>query len=141
MMSDSMKADLKHLIVDHEDYRRLPYLDIYGNITIGIGYNLSTRGLPDSWINNQYDDDVNYFYSQLLKDFAWYQNLNQARQIALIDMCFMGYKKFCGFTKMLNALANDNYKEAAAQIIHSEWYEEVKERGVKIADIIYRGEL
>lgn len=141
MMSESMKANLKHLVVEHEGFEQFPYTDTVGKITIGIGYNLSDRGMSNEWINSQYDIDVNYFYSQLNDNFHWFKNLNEARQIALIDMCFMGFKKLCEFKKMLAALELGNYKEASAQMLHSKWAAQVKGRAVTLAKMIETGEM
>jgi lysozyme len=141
MMPDSMQVSLRKLLIDHEGYKRMPYVDTVGKVTIGIGYNLTDRGLPDSWINSQYEEDVDYFYTQLNQDFSWYKNLNEARQIALIDMAFMGYKRFLGFEKMLAAFAQENYVVAANEIENSEWYDEVKDRGPQIKQIVLTGEI
>jgi hypothetical protein len=39
--------------VQHEEFRNFPYIDSVGKITIGIGFNLSDRGIDDEWINKQ----------------------------------------------------------------------------------------
>lgn len=131
---------LKTIILKHEQKRNFPYLDTKGNITIGIGYNLSSRGLKDEWINNQYDEDVNYFYRKLDSDFPWFKNLSEARKIVLIDMCFMGYKKFLTFKKMLSALERGDYLKAAEEILNSDWAKEVKGRAQEDYDLMVRGE-
>src|ERR1041385_6252222 len=94
LMDQIYKANLRKLVVSHENIKQYPYLDSVNKITIGIGYNLSDRGLPESWINEQYEQDVTYFYNSLINDYPWFGELNDARQMVLIDMCFMGYTKF-----------------------------------------------
>lgn len=141
MMPEPMKLKLRHLLVEHEGYENFPYVDTVGKITIGIGYNLSDRGMPDSWINNQFEEDTRYFYNQLNDDFYWFKTLNDARQIALIDMCFMGYKKFKTFRKMLDALEQRNYSLAAREVIDSKWATQVKGRAQQIASIIEQGKI
>lgn len=141
MMPESMKIKLKQLIVDHEGYERFPYCDTKGNQTIGIGYNLTARGLPDSWINNQYDEDVNYFYNQLTEDYEWFRTLDNPRQIVLIDMCFMGYKKFQEFKKLIAAMEEKDYKIAYQEILGSEWAIDVKNRAEQDAHIMLTGEI
>lgn len=139
-MTEDMRNKLKSLIVDAEECRHFPYVDTMGNITIGIGYNLSARGLPESWINNQYDEDVRYFYNQLDNDYKWFNDLAIARQCVLIDMCFMGYKKFQKFVHMLDALAKQDYKLAAFEMMNSEWAFDVKSRADRDAKIMLTGE-
>lgn len=141
MMTESMKIKLRQLIVDHEGYERFPYCDTKGNQTIGIGYNLTARGLPDSWINNQYDTDVNYFYNQLSEDYEWFRTLDNARQIVIIDMCFMGYKTFQTFEKLISAMEKKDYEMAQQEILDSNWASEVKGRAIQDAQIMLTGEI
>lgn len=141
MMPEPMKLKLRHLLVEHEGYENFPYVDTVGKITIGIGYNLSDRGMSDTWINNQFEEDTSYFYNQMNDDFPWFKRLNDARQIALIDMCFMGYRKFKTFKKMLDAFANEDYLLASKEALDSKWAEQVKGRANQIAHIILSGKL
>jgi lysozyme len=140
-MDAVFKSRLKALIVSHEGLKNHPYTDTKGNITIGIGYNLTARGLPDSWINAQYDEDVTYFDKQLSLDYAWYPELCDARRMALIDMCFMGYKTFQTFHKLILALELRNYDRAAHEMLNSEWAEQVRGRALELAEIMRSGEL
>lgn len=128
-----MFAKLKRSLIIHEGLRTHPYTDTRGNITIGIGYNLTSRGIDADWIDNQYAKDINYFYTTLSNEYDWFKHLNEDRQIILIDMCFMGYKRFQGFTKMLAALSDQNFDEAAREMMNSEWAHEVGGRAVSLA--------
>jgi len=135
-LSPEIRAALKQLLVLHEGYRKFPYPDTEGNITIGIGYNLTDRGLPDAWINQQYEEDVNYFCSRLNEDYPWFKHLTPARQMVLINMCFMGYKKIAGFKQMIKALEKGDYKTAAVEMLDSQWAREVKGRATMLADMM-----
>ena len=138
-MTTEMFAKLKRSLVLHEEFRRFPYVDSLGNITIGIGYNLSDRGLDDDWINNQYAKDVDYFYSQLNSDYHWFADLNIDRQIVLVDMCFMGYKHFQEFTQMFQALSNHDYVGAAREMLDSKWAYQVRSRALTLAQAMTTG--
>jgi len=140
-MDQLFKAQLKQLIVSHEDKTNFPYVDTKGNVTIGIGYNLTARGLPDSWVNQQYDEDVTYFNQQLTQDFDWYEGLCDARKMVLIDMCFMGYKTFKEFERMLQALRYGDYEKAAQEILNSLWAQQVHGRAKQDAEIMRTGVL
>lgn len=141
MMTDSMLASVKALIVSHEGRREFPYVDTVGKITVGIGYNLTDRGMTDTWINSQFQSDVDFFYKQLHEDFNWFASLNEARQMALIDMCFMGYKRFCEFKDMLYYLSTGNYGLAADAMLNSEWATQVKGRATQLAQMVLTGEM
>lgn len=137
-MTPEMTQKLRKSLINHEDYRTHPYKDTLGKITIGIGYNLTDRGIDDDWISAQYQKDVTYFYSQL-STFPWFLELTDDRQIALIDMCFMGWKHFLSFKEMFIALANHDYTKAAKEMLDSKWAEQVKSRAKTLANVMRTG--
>lgn len=137
-MTPEMMAKLRRSLVEHEGFKRIPYVDTVGKITIGIGYNLTDRGLSDDWINHQYLQDVTYFYIHL-SNFPWFGKLNEDRQIVLIDMCFMGLKRFLEFKNMIDALEKENYQQAAYEMLNSEWAHEVKNRAAQLAQGMLTG--
>jgi lysozyme len=132
MMTKEQFLKVKKSLILHEAERSYPYVDTVGKITIGIGYNLSDRGIDNDWIEKQFQEDVEYFYDQLC-EFPWYHLLNEDRQIILIDMAFMGWKKFLEFDKMIHALEKNDYELAAQEMLNSKWAEEVKDRAVQLS--------
>lgn len=134
-MNPEMEQKLRRSLVYHEGIKKYPYSDTSSppKITIGIGYNLTDRGIDDDWINTQYDKDVLYFYNQL-STFEWYKHLTQDRQIILIDMCFMGWKKFLTFDQMILAISQGDYEKAAEEMLNSEWASQVKDRATVLAE-------
>lgn len=124
MMTEQMRLRVRQSLIAHEGYVKFPYIDTVGKTTIGIGYNLTDRGLPEKIINSLYDDDVQYFYSQL-SEFSWFSKLNEDRQIVLIDMSFMGVKKLLGFSEMIKALEKNDFNRAADEILNSRWASDV----------------
>src|SRR5215208_2747785 len=137
-MTPDMLIKLRKSLVEHEGYRKFPYVDTVGKITIGIGYNLTDRGIDDEWINNRYQCDVNYFCNKL-SGFEWFKELNPDRQIILIDMCFMGWQKFLEFEKLINALYEHDYKQAAFEMLNSEWAQQVNSRAASLAQGMLTG--
>jgi lysozyme len=133
MMTPDMMSKLRRSLIEHEGLKKFPYVDTVGKITIGIGYNLTDRGVSDEWINHQYAEDVSYFYSKLC-EFHWFKILNEDRQIVLIDMSFIGWKKMLEFKNMFKSLENGDYFGAAQEMLDSEWANQVKERAAKLAE-------
>lgn len=140
-MDQLFKTQLKQLIVRHEGYRTHPYTDTRGNITIGVGYNLTARGLPESFLNQKYDEDVEFYHNKLLEDFKWYEGLIDVRKMVLIDMCFMGYKTFKTFHKMFFALELHKYNIAAEEILNSDYADQVHGRAIENAEMMRTGVL
>lgn len=67
--------------------------------------------------------------------------LNDARRRVLINMVYnLGGEGVAKFHKMLTALIQSNYTEATHEMISSLWYEQVGERGVRLAQTMLTGE-
>lgn len=130
-MTPDMMSKLRRSLTEHEDYRNHPYLDTASppKITIGIGYNLTDRGIDDDWINAQYQKDVEFFYNKFLTTFDWFSELNDDRQIILIDMAYnLGWQNFLKFTRFIDALSRHNYDVAESEMLNSEWANQNKGR-------------
>lgn len=141
-MDLAFRSQLKSLIISHEGFRNYPYTDSVGKVTIGIGYNLTDRGMPDDWINDRYDKDMTWFDEHLALDYPWYVDLCDARKMALLDMCYnMGYKTFQTFHKLIFALELRNYDKAADEILRSERSHQAPARSQQNADMMRSGEL
>jgi lysozyme len=138
MMTPEILAKLRRSLITHEGYSNTLYKDTVGKETIGIGYNISDRGLPDDVINKLYLEDISYFYKQL-NGLPWFEKLNWDRQIVLIDMCFMGWKRFLSFRKMISYLEKENYTQAAFEMLDSKWADQVKGRAVRLANAMITG--
>jgi lysozyme len=139
MFTPDFLAILIQSLVLHEGDHEFPYTDTLGNITIGVGYNLTARGLSLEWRNKQLLDDITYFYNQWNDTFPWYKDLNQDRQIVLIDFAFMGWKKVLEFHDMLRALSIHDYHGAADAMMDSRWAKQVKGRATDLHDGMWSG--
>lgn len=139
-MDQELLSKIRGALIEHEGYKRGLYVDTLGNSTIGIGYNITDRGLPDWCIDKLFIDDAVEHHSALSRDFHWFDSLSDNRKIALIDMCFMGYKKFLEFKNMLSALNIKCYNTAASEIVNSEWAKQVqKKRADDVVNWILHG--
>src|ERR1700689_2193816 len=139
MMTSDMLSKLMRSLIKHEGYRRLPYLDTKGYITLGIGYNLSARGLDDNWINTTCKNDVRDNYNALIEHFPWFLKLSADRQIILLDMSFMGIRRLLEFEEMLKALEIGDFEKAADEMLNSIWATEVKGRATDLANAMRTG--
>lgn len=140
-MRPDMKSKLKQILINHEGYKEQIYIDTIGKHIIGIGRNLDERGVLPAEIDMMFDHDSQYFYDQLDSYFSWFSALTMARQIALIDLCFMGFKKFLEFEKMIEYLAVFDYDNATDELLDSDWAKQVGRRADDIAMILVTGEL
>lgn len=135
MNLERLKSDL----VRHEGLRLKPYLDTVGKLTIGVGRNLTDNGISSEEAIYLLDNDI----AERLADPRLHGILeghDDVRQEVLINMSFMGVEKLLGFKKMLIALRDRDYDEAANQMLDSRWARQVKGRAVELAKRMKTGE-
>lgn len=141
-MTPEAKMRLRNLLTSHESFRQFPYTDVTGHLTIGIGRNLTDRGISTNEALMLLDDDISYFANKLSHYLTCFPGLDSNRQIALVDMCFnLGIHGFLGFDGMIQALENRDYKRAHDEMLDSKWAQQVGERATQLANIILTGEL
>ena len=141
-MTPEAKQKLKTLLVQHEDYKQFPYTDTTGHLTVGIGRNLSDRGISTTEAFYLLDDDIMYFTGKLMHYLNFFTSLSENRQIVLVDMCFnLGVQGFLNFKEMILALEAHDYERAAHEMIESKWAQQVGERATKLANIMRTNEL
>lgn len=138
-MNDSLKQYCYKGIPLHEGTKLKPYKDSVGKTTIGIGRNLTDRGISKKECYYLFDNDLNLVFSQL-NDLDWFKELDEVRQYVLMDMCFnMGITKLLQFNKFINALSNKKYTIAANQMLNSVWANQVKGRATQLSKIMEFG--
>lgn len=137
-MTPEFFSKTKRSLIKHEELKKFPYTDTKNKITIGIGYNLTDRGMPLDWITQQFQEDIDYL-SQQISQYDWFTQQNDDRKIIILDMAFMGLKKLLGFTKMIAALRAHDYVMAAYEMLHSNWATEVGQRAIDLADAMREG--
>jgi GH24 family phage-related lysozyme (muramidase) len=159
-------SDVQAMIMKHEGKINYPYKDSVGLWTIGVGHliqpgngktlppeydayknnggpydkkNNKTPAMTDEQILKLFNEDFEHHKKMAMATPGW--NLaNETGQAAMIDLAFnMGggwYKKFPNTSK---ALAAGDFNKASEGLKDSAWYTQVKDRGVKIVDMIRNG--
>jgi lysozyme len=124
-----------------EGRRSKPYLDTVGKITIGVGHNLTAKGLPDSLIDALLNIDLADANSGAEK-LSVYDKLDAIRQTVLVDMVFnMGFEDVQKFVNTLSAINRRDYESAATNMLNSVWAKEVGSRAVELAEIMRTGQI
>lgn len=125
----------------HEGYRRFPYLDSLGILTIGYGRNLISRGLSQSESEMLLRNDLEDAWNQCRTSIPSFRRLDEVRCCVLTNMCFnIGIKSLLGFKKMLRALDQGNYELAAHEMLNSKWATQVSNRAIELSRQMLTGE-
>ncbi len=141
-MSPDARQKLRSMLINHESYVQFPYSDTTGHLTIGIGRNLTDRGISNSEAIYLLDEDIIYFDGKLNHFLPFFHKLSENRQICLINLCFnVGIQGFLNFRNMILALESHDYERAAQEMLDSKWAEQVGERATILATIMRTGEM
>lgn len=131
---------LVELVKRHEGLRLHVYLDTLGHPTIGYGRALDTNGISQEEAEMLLKNDLKRSEVEA-ETFHWFLELNDARRDAIISMLFnLGLPRFLGFRKMIQALEQKDYEEAARQMLDSKWSEQVGKRSHELSEMIRIGQ-
>lgn len=140
-MTGAARQALVAQLVQHEGLRLKPYTDTVGKLTIGVGRNLSDRGITEAEAMAMLDADIDLSVRELTESFGWFAGLDPVRQRVLIDMHVnLGLWRLRRFSLMLAAVARGDYQTAAQEMLNSKWRQQVKGRAVRLAQMMRDGD-
>lgn len=123
----------------HEGRSLKPYKCPAGKLTIGYGRNLEDVGISEVEAMVMLRNDIEQCYEEL-SVFSWFEDLDQVRQEALINMLFnLGLPTFLKFKKTLKYVAEGKYSQAAAEMLDSKWATQVGDRAKELAYMMETG--
>ena len=121
----------------HEGVEKFPYRCTAGYLTIGVGRNIEERGLLDDEIDFILDNDIEVVMNEVSVTFDWFFDLSEVRQRVVADMIFnIGMPRFKQFKKMIAALEEGDWSEAANQMMDSKWAKQVGKRAERLRDMM-----
>jgi lysozyme len=132
---------LRQQLIRHEGCVLLPYTDTTGHITIGIGRNLTDRGISEATALQMLEEDIRSHVSELSAALPWFERLDDVRQLVLADMAVnMGVPKLLTFRETLAAVESGDYVQAGEHMLDSLWARQVKVRAQTLAWMMKTGE-
>ena len=156
------RANFIDKLIEHEGLVLTVYQDSLGIDTIGIGRNLGDRGIskeeldymdiPSMSVVYEHgiteadarylaENDVQIVEEELVRSHPCVDRLDSVRQLVLMDMAFnMGVPRLCKFKNMWNAIHNEDFPNAAKEMLDSRWAIQVKSRSTKLANAMHNGE-
>ena len=139
----------------HEGFRKHVYKCTAGHDTVGFGYNLDANPLAltpyeikeirQTGINANVAEylllrHVEQIQTMLIKSFAWFETLNEARRAVLINMVFnMGLVGLFSFKNTLRMIKTGDFDGAAKGMLESKWAAQVKGRAIELAEQMRSG--
>jgi lysozyme len=138
-----MTEQLLEMLKRHEGVRSHVYLCSAGYETIGVGRNISKSGMGLSEDEADYllENDILRVLKELSSEYPWFNDLDDVRKDAMIDISFnLGATRLRGFKKALAAMEVADYTLAAKEFLDSKWSRDVKGRAHELASMIETGE-
>jgi len=132
----------KEQLTRHEGNKRFPYVDSVGKTTIGIGRNLTDRGLSRMEIDDLFAHDLHDAEdaARMLITDSVFDGLSPTRQAVLVNMAFnLGYKRLAKFAQTLLAVKAGDYRRAASAMMDSQWAKQVGKRAEELSRLMETG--
>jgi lysozyme len=120
MKNEAFYDKYRPIAIDHEGDRQFPYDDATGKppvtkgkLTIGIGHNLTDLGISSSIRDQLFREDYYEALDDLEDNFPWFEDLDEARQLAMLDLRFnLGPRTFRTFKATLARVQARDWKGA-----------------------------
>ena len=126
----------KDLITLHEGRMLKAYIDTVGKVTVGVGRNISDKGIRDDEADLMLKNDMQEAWDECAK-YPWFLGLSEARKAACLDVQFnLGAARFRTFSKFISAMSMGDWETAAAELAASKWATQVGTRARHIEDLI-----
>ena len=133
-------------LIHHEGMECFPYVDTVGKTTIGVGRNLTDRGLSQAECRYLLANDIEISISELERSFNWFSKLDDTRQAVLVDLHFnLGINRLKTFKKTLRLieecmLGDDLWDKVAEELLDSKWATQVGQRAQTLARMLQLGD-
>ena len=143
MKGDRGIMETSEYIKLNEGLRLFPYKCSAGKTTIGYGRNLEDIGISkeeaDFMFKNDIEDAQAYLY-EIFTESIFKHHLSENRQMVLTDMMFnLGKTRFSKFKKMIHAVKDNDFNEAAVQIEDSNYFRQVPNRAKENVSLMKEG--
>ena len=142
-------------LMRHEGLRLKVYRCTAGHLTIGYGYNLDAnplripehsiqtiirRGITEPMAQRWLRQAVGLLEFDVLR-LVDAPKLNEPRQAVVVNMAYnLGFKGFSEFKRMMRALRQEDYMQAALEMMDSKWATQVGNRAHELAKQMETGE-
>ena len=136
-----MITNLKDQLVRDEELRLKPYTDSVGKLTIGIGRNLTDKGISFQEAQGLLANDIADATADLEAKLPWTATLDDVRKGALVNMAFnLGIGGLLEFHDFLARMQRGDFSGAAGAMLDSLWARQVGARATRLSIQIQTGQ-
>jgi len=140
----ALKKIVAEQLIEHEGLKLKPYRCPAGKLTIGVGRNLEERGITEEEALYLLNNDISVCIEDLKKIFVdtdadseEFETLPETVQRVLLDMRFnLGATGFRSCKKMIQAIKEKDFAQAALEMQDSKWFKQVGNRNKTLVEMI-----
>lgn len=133
---------LKAQLIRHEGCVLHAYEDSEKYLTIGVGRLIDKRlggGISEEEAAILLENDIRKAERHAAA-YRWYPLLDEVRQAVVLDMLFnLGPTRFAGFKKMIAAIENQKWLDAATEMMDSTWAQQTGNRALRLSQMMRSG--
>jgi len=117
-----MYDKVKEMLIRHEGVMCTLYQCSEDKWTIGVGRNLTDRGITEDEVMYMLDNDIKRVMNQLDEYWTVWRSFEKRGQMVCLDMCFqMGIKGFMGFRRTRALMEMGMWLEASEELLDSKY--------------------
>ena len=117
-----MYDEVKEMLIRHEGTMCTLYQCTEDKWTIGVGRNLTDRGITEEEAMYLLDNDIKRVMNQLDEYWTVWRSFEKRGQMVCLDMCFqMGIKGFMGFRRTRALMEMGMWLEASEELLDSKY--------------------
>ena len=146
-MNNKLIEQLKEQLKIDEGVKYEVYTDHLGYSTFGIGHLITTADEEYQWpigtkvseerVNEVFLKDVQTFIKETQKVFPDLINKPDNIQVVLVNMCFnLGAPRLSKFIKFITAINDEQWIEAAVEMMDSNWANQVGPRAIRLRQTV-----
>ena len=130
---------LKEELKIDEGFRECVYKCSAGKLTIGYGHNVEDNPIPEAFADQLLGYDIAGALAECER-FDWFFDLDDVRKRVIINMVFnLGFNGVRKFKKMIRAIEDGYWRQAASEMLDSRWAAQVGPRALRLAEMMREG--
>jgi len=139
------RAKLREELIRDEGLRLKAYKDSVGLYTIGVGHLMPVTAIGVESITHEQamdilERDIDIAYSLAAEVFKPWEDIDDARQRALVNMVFNLGGRIRGFVNFIAAVRGRDWPIASIEMMDSRWARQVGERATRLRSMILFGD-
>ena len=128
------------MIKRHEGFEQFPYRCTEGKLTIGYGHNIEANGISKNVAELMLKEDMGSAIREISTVLPDFYKCSANRRMALIDFMFnVGLPVFLEFKKMITAIKEEDWEQAANELKDSVWAGQVGNRADELVSLLREG--